>query len=113
LDRDSGAVLEQLPLPGVPDVIMLDPELDRLYVAIGDPGVVCAFTGRPLEHLETTETEPGAHTYGWDPDAHSLYVFCPKSGGVMSFEDRGCAATPAGSSPLKARGRSPTGSARC
>src|SRR5207247_11428507 len=34
LDGGSGAVLEQLPLPGVPDVIMLDAELQRLYVAI-------------------------------------------------------------------------------
>ena len=89
LDRDGGAVLEQLPLPGVPDVIMLDAELKRLYVAIGDPGVVCAFTSHPLEHLETIETEAGAHTCGWDPDARCLYVFCPQSGGVMLFEEHG------------------------
>jgi DNA-binding beta-propeller fold protein YncE len=89
LDRDNGAVLEQLPLPGVPDVIMLDPDLQRLYVAIGDPGVVCAFTSHPIDHVETIETEAGAHTCGWDPDAHCLYVFCPQSGGVMLFEERG------------------------
>jgi DNA-binding beta-propeller fold protein YncE len=89
LDRDSGSVVEQLPLPGVPDVIMLDPELQRLYVAIGGPGVVCAFTSHPLEPLETVETEAGAHTCGWDADARSLYVFCPESGGAMVFEDRG------------------------
>jgi DNA-binding beta-propeller fold protein YncE len=88
LDADSGAVVEQLPLLGVPDVIMLDPELQRLYVAIGDPGVICTFSSHPLEHLETVETEAGAHTCGWDPDAHSLYVFCPESGGAMVFEDR-------------------------
>jgi len=89
LDRDSGAVLEQLPLPGVPDVIMLDAELQRLYVAIGDPGVVCAFTSHPIDHVETIETEAGAHTCGWDPDARCLYVFCPQSGGAMLFEERG------------------------
>jgi DNA-binding beta-propeller fold protein YncE len=89
LDRDSGAVVEQLPLPGVPDVIMLDPELQRLYVAIGGPGVVCAFTGHPLAHLETVETQAGAHTCGWDPEARCLYVFCPESGGAMLFEERG------------------------
>jgi DNA-binding beta-propeller fold protein YncE len=88
LDGDSGAVLEELPLPGVPDVIMLDPELQRLYIAIGDPGVICAFTSHPLQHLETVETEAGAHTCGWDPDARCLYVFCPESGGAMLFEDR-------------------------
>ena len=82
-------MLEQLPLPGVPDVIMLDAELKRLYVAIGDPGVVCAFTSHPLEHLETIETEAGAHTCGWDPGDRCLYVFCPQSGGAMLFEERG------------------------
>jgi DNA-binding beta-propeller fold protein YncE len=89
LDRDSGGVVAQLPLPGVPDVIMLDPDLQRLYVAIGDPGVVCAFSSHPLAHLETVETEAGAHTCGWDPDARCLYVFCPQSGGAMLFEERG------------------------
>jgi DNA-binding beta-propeller fold protein YncE len=89
LDRDSGAVLDQLPLPGVPDVIMLDPELQRLYVAIGDPGVICAFRSNPLEQLETIETEAGAHTCGWDPDDRCLHVFCPGGGGAMVFEERG------------------------
>jgi len=87
LDRDSGAVLEQLPLPGVPDVIVLDSDLQRLYVAIGDPGIVCAFTSHPLAHLETVETEAGAHTCGWDPDGRCMYVFCPQSGGAMVFEE--------------------------
>jgi hypothetical protein len=68
---------------------MLDPDLERLYVAIGDPGVVCAFTSHPLAYLETVETEAGAHTCVWDPDARCLYVFCPQSSGVMLFEDRG------------------------
>ncbi|HKG39708.1 MAG TPA: hypothetical protein VKB25_12015 [Conexibacter sp.] len=88
LDCGSGATLEQLPLPGVPDVIMLDPDLQRLYVAIGDPGVICTFTSHPLAHLETVETEADAHTCGWDPDARCLYVFCPQSGRVILFEER-------------------------
>ncbi len=88
LDCDSGAVLERQPLPGVPDVIALDAALQRLYVAIGDPGVVCAFTTDPLEHLETIETEEGAHTCAWDPDTRCLYVFCPRSGGALVLEER-------------------------
>jgi DNA-binding beta-propeller fold protein YncE len=88
LDRDSGAVLEQQPLPGVPDVIVLEPQLQRLYAAIGDPGVIAAFSSHPLQHLETIETEPGAHTSGWDPDSRCLYVFCAESGGAMLFEER-------------------------
>lgn len=88
LDRDSGEVLASLPLPGVPDVVMHDPDLRRLYVAIGEPGIVCSFSSDRLEHLETVETERGAHTMGWDPDARCLYVFCPESGGATLFEEQ-------------------------
>jgi serine/threonine-protein kinase len=88
LDRDSGELLASLPLPGVPDVVMHDPELARLYVAIGDPGLVCSFDSDRLEQLETVTTEQGAHTIGWDPDGRSLYVFCPESGGALVLEER-------------------------
>jgi DNA-binding beta-propeller fold protein YncE len=89
LDRNSGEVLRSLPLPGVPDVVMHDPQLRRLYVAIGDPGVVCSFDSARLEHLETVETEEGAHTSGWDPADRCLYVFCPASAGAAVYEERG------------------------
>jgi len=88
LDRDSGTVLRSLPLPGVPDVVMHDPDLRRLYVAIGDPGVVCSFDSDQLELIEMVETEAGAHTTGWDPDSRCLYVFCPASGGAAIYEER-------------------------
>jgi DNA-binding beta-propeller fold protein YncE len=88
LDRDSGELLATLTLPGVPDVVMHDPELARLYVAIGDPGLVCSFDSDRLEQLETVTTEQGAHTIGWDPDGRSLYVFCPESGGALVLEER-------------------------
>jgi DNA-binding beta-propeller fold protein YncE len=88
LDRDTGELLASLPLPGVPDVVMHDAELARLYVAIGEPGVVCSFDSDRLEQLETVATEQGAHTLGWDPDGHCLYVFCPGSGGALVFEER-------------------------
>jgi DNA-binding beta-propeller fold protein YncE len=88
LDRDSGAVRGSLPLPGTPDVVMLDPALARVYVAIGDPGVVCSFDTRLLELAETVPTERGAHTLGWDPDGRALYVFCPETGGAAVFEER-------------------------
>ena len=88
LDRDSGDVLASLPLPGVPDVVMHDPGLRRLYVAVGEPGVVCSFDTGRLEQLETVETEQGAHTIAWDPDHRCLYVFCPQSSGAQVFEER-------------------------
>jgi DNA-binding beta-propeller fold protein YncE len=88
LDRDSGQVLKSLPLPGVPDVVMHDRDLRRLYVAVGEPGVVCSFDSERLEQLETVESEPGAHTCGWDPIDRCLYVFCPASGGAALYEER-------------------------
>lgn len=89
LERDSGAVLRTLPLAGVPDVVMHDPAGQRLYVAIGDPGVVCSFDSERLEPLETVETEPGAHTIAWEPDGRSLYVFCPQSSGAAVYREGG------------------------
>jgi DNA-binding beta-propeller fold protein YncE len=89
LDRDGGEILSNMPLPGVPDVVMHDLDLRRLYVAIGEPDVVCSFDSDRLEQLETVETEQGAHTTGWDPISKCLYVFCPASGGAAVYEERG------------------------
>ena len=88
LDRDSGELLGSLALPGSPDVVMHDPELAHLYVAIGDPGVLCSFDSARLEPLETVATEQGAHSIGWDPDGRRLYVFCPERGGALVLEER-------------------------
>ncbi len=88
LDRDRGEVIAGLPLSGVPDVVMHDDNLHRLYVAIGEPGLVCSFDSERLELLETVETERGAHTTGWDPIDQALYVFCPASGGAAVYEER-------------------------
>ncbi len=86
LDRDSGAVSQSLPLPGAPDVVWHDDELRRLYVAVGEPGVVCTFgTDGDLTRLGTTETEVGAHTLTVDPVSHHVYVFCPESGGAAVY----------------------------
>ena len=87
LDRDAGAILASLSLPGVPDVVMHDPTSRRLYVAVGDPGVVCSFDSDRLEHVETVVTEEGAHTIGWDPVDRRLYAFCPTSGGAAIYAE--------------------------
>jgi DNA-binding beta-propeller fold protein YncE len=89
LDRDSGDVLRELPLPGVPDVVMHDAAGRRLYVAVGDPGVLCSFDTERLEPLEVVETEPGAHTTAWEPSTRSLFVFCPESCGAAVYREGG------------------------
>ena len=88
LDRDAGAVIATLPLPGVPDVVMLDAVTSRAYVAIGDAGVVCSFDADKLELLETVETERVAHTTVWDPGDRRLYVFCPGASGAAVYEEQ-------------------------
>jgi DNA-binding beta-propeller fold protein YncE len=88
LDRDSGAVLGSVTLPGEPDVVMHDPALARLYVAIGAPGVVSVIDDQRLETLESIRTESGAHTIGWNPDTRTLYAFLPASEGAAVFAEQ-------------------------
>ncbi|MDQ2911935.1 MAG: hypothetical protein M3T56_01610 [Chloroflexota bacterium] len=87
LDRDSGDVRATLPLAGVPDVVMYDRDLGRLFVAVGKPGVVAVFDAATRTHWETVPTEEGAHTIGWDPGSRRLFAFQPKSCGVAIYED--------------------------
>jgi DNA-binding beta-propeller fold protein YncE len=83
----SGQVRARLPLAGVPDVLMYDRDLARVYVAIGSPGVVQSFDTKLLRALETVETEEGAHTIGWDPQRRELWAFAPRSSAALVFAD--------------------------
>jgi hypothetical protein len=88
LHRDTGAVLAAPPLPGAPDVIMHDAALGHLYVAVGDPGVMCVADTRYPEVIETVPTEPGAHTLATEPDRHAVYAFLPASQGAAVYLDQ-------------------------
>lgn len=80
-------VVKRLPLRGAPDVVMHDGQRRRLYVAVGSPGAVTVFDTETLAELETIDTEPGAHTIGWDPATAQLYVFAPQRGGALVFKE--------------------------
>ena len=88
LHRDTGAVIGTVALPGEPDVVMHDPALARLYVAIGSPGVVSVIDDQRLETLQTVSTESGAHTIGWNPETRTLYAFLPASSGAAVFVEQ-------------------------
>ena len=88
LHRDTGAVQATLPLPGAPDVIMHDPWLRHMYVAIGDPGVICVADTQTLDIIQTTPTEPGAHTLAIDLGRHAIYAFLPASQGAAIYLDQ-------------------------
>ena len=79
LDAAGGKVLHQAPISGVPDVIFHDPGRDRLYVAVGDPGVIDVFDTGSMRRIEVVPTEKGAKTTALDLDGGKLYVFMPQT----------------------------------
>ena len=88
LEPPEYEAIAELPLSGSPDVIFLDPSLGRLYVAIGDPGLVDVFNVVDPRHIETVETEHGAHTIGLGRDTHRVYAFLPETHRAAVFRDR-------------------------
>jgi DNA-binding beta-propeller fold protein YncE len=79
LDAESGNILSQLPLSGVPDVVFYNAALAHLYVAIGDPGVIDVFDTSVMRRIETVQTEKGAHTIAFDNERNKVYAFLPKT----------------------------------
>ena len=88
IHADSGSALDRADLSGVPDVIFFNPGLKRLYVAIGDPGVIEVFETDSMRRIETAPTEAGAHTLAFDADRDKVYAFLPKSHRAAVFIDR-------------------------
>ena len=88
LDADTGAVLATASLPSVPDVVFFNATLGRLYVAVGEPGVIEVFDTAPLRRLQTVVTEAGAHTLGFDPARHLVCAFLPATHRAAVYVDR-------------------------
>jgi DNA-binding beta-propeller fold protein YncE len=87
VDADSGAILEQASIPGGPDVVFFNAERSRLYVAIGDPGVIEVFGTAPFTHQQTVETEMGAHTLSFDAARNLVCAFLPESHRAAVYHD--------------------------
>jgi len=87
LNRDTGEVFGTAQLPGQPDVIMLDRERSRAFIAVGPTGAVSVVDISSMQPIETVKTEIGAHTIGWNPDTRTLYAFQPASEGVAVFQE--------------------------
>jgi DNA-binding beta-propeller fold protein YncE len=79
LDLETGRELGQVPIAGEPDVVWYSAAHQRLYVAIGQPGVVDVLDGQTLTLAGRVTTEPGAHTTAYDRQREQLYVFLPGS----------------------------------
>ncbi len=87
LDRVSGVVLHTLPIAGPPDVLWLNAQRQRLYIAMGSPGVVQMLDTQAMTLAEAVQTEEGAHTLTFDEDRQRLYVFLPRSGRASVYDE--------------------------
>lgn len=77
LDLASGRAPAQVPIAGLPDAIWHNHRLDRLYVAIPDPGVIEVVNTQRMGVEEQIVTEAGTHTTAYDALRQRLYVFLP------------------------------------
>ena len=77
IHADSGQILSQVAIGGVPDVVFFNAALRRLYVAIGDPGLIEVFDTDAMRRRETVRTEKGAHTLAFDAASQTVYAFLP------------------------------------
>jgi DNA-binding beta-propeller fold protein YncE len=87
VDADSGEVLARAPIAGVPDVVFFNPCFQRLYVAVGDPGVIEVFDTSPLLRHEIVPTEAGAHTLSFDARRRIVCAFLPGSHRAVVYRD--------------------------
>jgi DNA-binding beta-propeller fold protein YncE len=87
LDTRSGNVQEEADLSGVPDVVFFNAALRRLYVAVGDPGVIEVFDTDTLRRVQAVPTEAGAHTIAFDAARNKVYAFLPQSHRAAVYQD--------------------------
>jgi DNA-binding beta-propeller fold protein YncE len=87
VDATSGRVQGTVALSGPPDVVFLNSHFGRLYVAIGDPGVVDVIDIRAMRRHEVVPTEAGAHTLAIDRKRNKLYAFLPKTHRAAVYVD--------------------------
>jgi DNA-binding beta-propeller fold protein YncE len=87
IEATSGDVLADVPLSGAPDVIFLHPQSGRLYVAIGDPGVIDVIDIGTMRREEVVTTEGGAHTLALNRKRNKVYAFLPQSHRAAVFVD--------------------------
>jgi hypothetical protein len=76
-----------LPLDVPSGVVFLNHKYERLYVAIGNPGVVDVIDIAAMRRIEVVTTEAGAHTLGLDRKRNKLYAFLPETHRAAVFVD--------------------------
>jgi DNA-binding beta-propeller fold protein YncE len=84
---DSGEILRHAELGGMPDVVFFNAALERIYVAIGDPGVIEVFDAGTMRRREIVPTGKGAHTLAFDAGSNAVYAFVPDSHRAAVYVD--------------------------
>lgn len=79
VDIESRKVSKMADLAGPPDVIFYNPNLDHLYIAIGDPGIIQVFDTSHMKQTENVKTEEGTHTIAFDQETDKVYAFMPET----------------------------------
>jgi len=79
LDLATGRELAKVAIAGEPDAIWYNTHRSRLYVAIGQPGVIDVVDTRQMALAQELITETGAHTTAFDHTRELVYVFLPDS----------------------------------
>ncbi len=87
VDADTGDVRRVEAIAGVPDAVFFNAGLRRLYVAVGDPGVIEVFDTSPLRRREIVPTEAGAHTLAFDPVRNLVCAFLPATHRAAVYAD--------------------------
>lgn len=73
----DGAITGQVAIAGAPDAIWHNAQRQRLYVAMGDPGLAQVIDTQTMQVAQEFATELGAHTTAFDVQRQALYVFLP------------------------------------
>ena len=87
IDADSGAILATEAIAGVPDVVFFNAQLSRLYIAVGDPGLIEVFDTTPLRRHEVVRSEMGAHTLSFDATRNLVCAFLPETHRAAVYRD--------------------------
>lgn len=88
VDLATGRELAGAAIAGEPDAIWHNADRSRLYVAIGQPGVLDVVDTREMARVQEVVTEVGAHTTAFDSARQRLYVFLPTSCQAAVYEER-------------------------
>jgi DNA-binding beta-propeller fold protein YncE len=88
LEAETGKILREAPISGVPDVLFPNVVRRHLYAAIGNPGVIEVFDMDAMSLIQTVPTGSGAHTMAFDSLRNKVYAILPQTHSVAVFVDR-------------------------